>query len=162
MVTTSKNRFFKKGKHALVLIAILIVVGVQFYRPNKNIQQDTVKFNDFLLHENAPENVAALIRNSCYDCHSDFTNYKWYDQVAPVSWFVDDHITEAKEHLNFSKWTITDYRDKRVHLSNIANALNNNTMPLPSYVLLHKNAKLLPKEKQQILDWLYTINIKNE
>lgn len=135
---------------------LIIFIGIQFYRPNKNKQLETT-LDDFLLSEKAPKKVSILIKNSCYNCHSNKTNYFWYDNIAPASWFVDNHIKEAKEHLNFSTWATLDNRDKAGVISEIAVNITENKMPLPSYTMIHSDAKLSEKDKQQVLNWLYTI-----
>ncbi|MDY8137331.1 heme-binding domain-containing protein [Aquimarina sp. 2201CG5-10] len=160
MARTGKKAIFKGRKRKItLLILIILFAAVQFYRPHKNIQKVATK-KDFLSYEKAPENVANLIKNSCYDCHSDYTDYYWYDHIAPASWFVDNHIKEGKEHLNLSKWSIKDYRDKRSYLSQMASMIKENKMPLPSYTLVHPKSKLSDTEKQQIIDWLFTIEVK--
>jgi len=141
-----------------ILCLILIFVGIQFYRPNKN-QQLVRTLDDFLLYEKAPKNVADLLKNSCYDCHSEFTNYKWYHNVSPLSWWIDSHTEKGKKSLNLSNWAVKDVRDKRSMLSAIAYDVNEEIMPINSYVLLHPETKLSEKDKKEIMTWLYTIEV---
>lgn len=145
-------------RDVLILFA-LIFIGIQFYRPNKNTQKE-VTYSDFLITEKAPERISNLFKNSCYDCHSNKTDYYWYDHISPASWFVDDHISEAKKELNFSIWRTTDYRTKRVHLSNIITNITENKMPLPSYTFMHPETKLSEEQVQQIIAWISTIEVK--
>ena len=100
------------------------------------------------------------MENSCYNCHSNFTNYYWYNNIAPVSWYIDNHTKKAKEGLNLSDWAIKDVRDKRAMLSAIAFNISEDKMPLPSYTLMHPDAELSEKDKKEIMDWLYTIEVK--
>ncbi|MEP0266035.1 heme-binding domain-containing protein [Dokdonia sp.] len=144
-------------KSILLLLAV-IFIGIQFYRPNKNIQDDAT-YSDFLVTENAPEHIATLFKNSCYNCHSNTTDYYWYDNISPASWYVDNHIKEAKNELNFSKWKHIDYRTKRVHLSNIITNITENKMPLPSYTFMHPEAKLSKEQVAQIVEWVGTIEV---
>lgn len=144
------------NKKKVLLFLLIVCVAIQFYRPNKNSQkQDTL--DDFLIAEKAPKQVRALIKESCYDCHSNQTNYLWFDNIAPVAWYVDNHIKEGKEHLNFSNWSTLDSRDKAGRISEIAVNIVENKMPLPSYIKLHSEAKLDEEQKQVILNWLYTL-----
>lgn len=142
------------------LIIILIGIVIQFYRPDKS-EFISITLDDFLLYERAPKNVKVLIKNSCYDCHSNQTNYVWFDQIAPLSWTVDDHINDAKKKLNLSEWATMDYRDKRKALSLMATNITENKMPLKSYVILHKDSKLSETDKKEVLKWLFTIEINN-
>ncbi len=151
----------KKGLLTKIIIVLLVFSFgiIQFYRPNKNIQKDPTS-NDFLIAEKAPEHISNLFKNSCYNCHSNKTNYYWYDQINPAAWYVDDHITEAKKELNFSVWKNTDYRTKRVHLSNIITNINEEKMPIPSYTFMHPEAKLSKVEVEQIIEWIGSIEVK--
>ena len=159
MVNRGKTSFFRGRKGIIISLIIIILIGIQFYRPGKNVQKKTL-YNDFLKNEKTPEDIAELIKNSCYNCHSDFTNYYWYDHIAPASWYVDNHIKDAKSHLNFSKWRKMDFRDKRANLSRIITELNEDKMPLKSYTLMHPKAKLTEGEKKKIIDWLNTIEVR--
>jgi hypothetical protein len=144
----------------ILLFLVIIVVAIQFYRPNKN-EFNPVTLDDFLLYEKAPENVKTLLINSCYDCHSNQTNYVWFDNIAPVSWIVDKHIMEGKSKLNLSEWAIMDYRDKRRQLSLIATQITDDVMPLKSYLNFHSDSKLSKSNKDAILKWLFTIEVNN-
>ena len=144
-------------KRVILLLAV-VFIGMQFYRPHKNEMQP-VTLDDFLLAEKAPENVKSLMQNSCYDCHSNQTNYLWFDNIAPVSWCVDEHIKNGKTELNFSKWAIMDFRDKRKILSLLATNIIEEKMPLESYLKMHSDAKLNQDSKDEILKWLFTIEI---
>jgi prepilin-type processing-associated H-X9-DG protein len=144
------------NKKKVLLFLLVGCVAIQFYRPNINNQkQETL--DDFLIAEKAPKQVRALIKNSCYDCHSNQTNYLWFDNIAPVAWYVDNHIKDAKEHLNFSNWAGLESRDKAGRISEIAVNIVESKMPLPAYLKLHSGARLNETQKQVILNWLYTI-----
>jgi len=155
----NKNTIRGGGKYTLVVFCLCIFGGMQLHRPDRNIQHHITNA-DFLITEGAPEAVRSLVRNSCYNCHSNYTNYMWYDGIAPISWYVDNNVKKGKLALNFSNWKTADYRDKRAHLSRIAKSLRENSMPLKSYTVLHKDANISAIEKQQFLDWLYTLEIK--
>ena len=81
---------------------LIVIVAMQFYRPEKN-QDPGDHLSKFLEETNPPQEVSGILKSSCYDCHTNQTNYPWYNQVAPVSWWLADHIEEGKEHLNFSE-----------------------------------------------------------
>jgi len=142
-----------------VLLLFLIFIGIQFYRPSKNVQYQST-LDDFLLFEKAPENVVTIIKKSCYDCHSNYTTYNWYHNIAPISWWVDRHAENGKKGLNLSYWAIKDIRDKRSMLAAIAFDITEEKMPLNSYLLLHPNKKLSKEDEKLIMDWLYTIELK--
>ena len=117
-------------------------------------QSDTVPKTDFLLVNNTQENISALLQESCYDCHSNNTEYPWYNKVQPVAWFLEDHINEGKEELNFNEWDAYSNRRKNSKLKSIISQVKDDEMPLASYTLIHKDAKLSNSEKTLIIDYM--------
>jgi hypothetical protein len=128
-------------------------VGIQFVPTDLN-QSDTVPKTDFLLVNNTQENISALLQESCYDCHSNNTEYPWYNKVQPVAWFLEDHINEGKEELNFNEWDAYSNRRKNSKLKSIISQVKDDEMPLASYTLIHKDAKLSNSEKTLIIDYM--------
>lgn len=147
----------KKRYKVISLIVVLFIV-IQFYRPIKNVQKGPTK-NDFLYSERAPKSVAKLFKNSCYDCHSNFTKNQWYSDIAPASWFISKHVEAGKYSINFSNWAIMDRRDRRAMLSATAFDMTVEKMPLKSYLMLNSNARLTEEEKDEIMNWISTIEI---
>jgi mono/diheme cytochrome c family protein len=86
-----------------------------------------------------------LFRDACADCHSHETVWPWYSQVAPVSWFIQNHIREGREHFNVSVPP-----DQQGDSDEAAEELLNGTMPLRSYTALHPSARLSEQEKAQL------------
>ncbi len=140
--------FFK----ILVSIVVVAFVVIQFFQPKKNVGEITE--NHIFRQEQLPENVRQILGNACLDCHSDNTRYPWYDKIAPVSWMVNKHITEGKGELNFSEWGKFDAYDKIVALEDIRQEVEQKTMPLKSYVAMHKEAKLSEEQVAALLDWI--------
>ena len=128
-------------------------MGIQFVPTDLN-QSDTVPKTDFLLVNNTQENISALLQESCYDCHSNNTEYPWYNKVQPVGWFLEDHINEGKEELNFNEWDAYSNRRKNSKLKSIISQVKDDEMPLASYTLIHKDAKLSNSEKTLIIDYM--------
>ena len=137
----------------IALILLVGFVGIQFVPTDLN-QSDTVPKTDFLLVNNTQENISALLQESCYDCHSNNTEYPWYNKVQPVAWFLEDHINEGKEELNFNEWDAYSNRRKNSKLKSIISQVNDDEMPLASYTLIHKDAKLSNSEKTLIIDYM--------
>ena len=141
----------KKLKWAAV-IAALIFIGLQFTSPartnppfdeTKSLQGTTT----------VPSDVSALFARSCNDCHSNTTNWRWYTYVAPVSWFTVGHVNEGRQELNFSEWGLYNERKKGTRLRAICQQVEKGEMPLPSYVLVHRDVKLSPDQIRTICDW---------
>lgn len=102
----------------------------------------------------APDKIRNIVQASCYDCHSNNTNYRWYDYVQPARMFVEYHIQEGKKELNFSEWKNYSTRRQRNKLESVISQVENNGMPLTAYILLHKSARLSAQKKEQLLGWL--------
>ena len=137
----------------IALILLVGFVGIQFVPTDLN-QSDTVPKTDFLLVNNTQENISALLQESCYDCHSNNTEYPWYNKVQSVAWFLEDHINEGKEELNFNEWDAYSNRRKNSKLKSIISQVKDDEMPLASYTLIHKDAKLSNSEKTLIIDYM--------
>ena len=137
----------------IALILLVGFVGIQFVPTDLN-QSDTVPKTDFLLVNNTQENISALLQESCYNCHSNNTEYPWYNKVQPVAWFLEDHINEGKEELNFNEWDAYSNRRKNSKLKSIISQVKDDEMPLATYTLIHKDAKLSNSEKTLIIDYM--------
>ena len=101
----------------------------------------------------APPEVMTVLRRSCFDCHSHETRWPWYSYVAPVSWWLADHVEEAREHLNFSDWPAYDFEEQDHAFGDIRDEVGEDAMPLKSYLILHRDARLSPEDKQLLLRW---------
>lgn len=144
-------------KKALLGILVLLIL-IQFYRPEKNDSKN--EMNAMGTAVEIPVEVNKIIETSCVDCHSNFTKYPWYSEIAPVSWYLAQHVKEGKEHLNFSEWT-TYNKDQQAHvLKDIKEVLNEREMPLKSYLLIHKDAKLTENQYQILYDWANSIKVE--
>ena len=137
-------------KILLALLAILVVI--QFFRPEKN-QSTGSSPNDITTKYAVPAAVHTVLKRSCFDCHSNNTVYPWYDNIQPVSWWLNHHVHEGKEELNFSEFAT--YSPKRAHhkLEEVAESVTEGWMPLGSYLWIHHDAKLNPEEAKLIADW---------
>ena len=100
-----------------------------------------------------PAEVQTLLEAACYDCHSNETKYPWYSQVAPVSWFVADHIQEGREALNFSTFGNLSANDRSEVMEESAENIQEGEMPLESYVWMHPEAKLSAAQRETLIQW---------
>ncbi|WP_435623427.1 heme-binding domain-containing protein [Flagellimonas sp.] len=143
----------KKSLKIIVLVLLLGFVGIQFFPTSQN-QSNTIPKTDFMLVNDVPKQVERIITTSCYDCHSNNTDYPWYNKVQPVAWFLEDHVTHGKEELNFNEWADYSNRRKNSKLKSIISQIENGEMPLWSYTLIHREAKLSEDERNTVLDWV--------
>lgn len=128
----------------------VVIVFIQFIRIDKTNPEINIS-KDFITINKTPDSIAVLLKTSCYDCHSYESKYPWYTNISPVSWFVKNHINEAREHLNFSEWGNYSAKDQAHAVEECAEEVEEGEMPLTSYVLMHREAKL-SKEKQELLE----------
>ncbi len=130
----------------------ILFIAIQFIRPTHNQSRHglSTDISSLIL---VPDSVRSLLKNACFDCHSNYTRYPWYFKVQPVSWFLTNHINQAKEKLNFSQFGDYSVRRQISKLNGIANSIKDNTMPLLSYRLMHIDARLDKNEKNRLLKW---------
>lgn len=90
-----------------------------------------------------------LAKRACFDCHSNETIYPWYSNIAPISWLIQNDVTEGRRRLNFSEWG----RGER-EVDEMAEVVQEGKMPPPYYLLLHPSARLNQAEKQALISGL--------
>ncbi len=136
-------------KKILYLLLILLAI-VQFKRIDKTNPKSDPQDDFFALVE-APDEIENLIRTACYDCHSHESEYPWYSDLAPVSWWLADHISEGREHLNFSIWgTLED--GKRDHkLEEGMEMVEGKEMPMLPYMIGHRDAWLSQADRDRLV-----------
>jgi hypothetical protein len=142
----------KKRIKTILTMLLIVLLGMQSFRIDKtNPPHDPA--NDFLVMENPPAEVAEMMKNACYDCHSNLTKYPWYTNVAPMSWWIAGHIRHAREELNFSEWRSYNEEDKPKGLEEMAEEVLEKKMPLFSYIVAHPEARLSEEQRKVLADW---------
>jgi hypothetical protein len=144
-----------KAKFTLKRISVVLLVIfclIQVFRINKT----TIPVNeqtDFMAVTQTNPEVTTILKNACYDCHSNQPTYPWYTNVAPVSWWIKNHINEGSKHLNFSIWQTYTTKRKDHKLEECVEMIEEGEMPLNSYTWMHPEAKLTDAQKQLLIDW---------
>jgi hypothetical protein len=92
----------------------------------------------------------ALAVRACFDCHSNETKWRWYSNIAPVSWLVQRDVDGGRSQFNFSEWN----KPQDVSAGDIADSIRSGSMPPWFYLLPHPNAKLSSAEKNQLIQGL--------
>ncbi len=136
-----------------LLMAIMIAgfIGIQYIeveRTNPPVKDDI----------EAPLQIKNILKNACYDCHSNETKWPWYSKVAPVSWLIIDDVNEGRKHLNFSEWENLYSRKKDDLKKSIWKELAENEMPPGKYIYLHPGASLEMTQKNVLKRWLQSSN----
>jgi len=129
---------------------------IQFI-PIDKVNKPVDKRKNFIEVKNTPAKISELIKNACYDCHSDETVYPKYAYIAPFSWSVKSHVNDGREHLNFSVWATYNDDLKRNMLTKSIQTIENKIMPMPAYIIYHKEANLTDAERTLLIKYFEEI-----
>lgn len=133
---------------------LLVLIIIQFYQPERNSDSGKNYTSDFMSSYKVPEDVKEILQTSCYDCHSNNTNYVWYDYIQPARTLVEKHINNAKKELNFNEWGTYSNRKQERLLTSMITQIENKEMPIPSYVFMHREKKLSDIQIKVLTNWL--------
>lgn len=134
----------------VLLFLVLVFVLLQFFQPDRIDKSRYKAENDFVLLDSTDAEMALLVKQACYDCHSDQPKYPWYSYISPVSFWIQDHIDHARHHLNFTDWNAYTAEDLAEILDESAEEVLDGEMPLKPYVSMHAEAQLSEKQRQQL------------
>jgi len=145
----------KRAKRILkwtAVVAACLLLVIQFTGPARSnpvaVDSQTVE-----AHVQMSPQVAAVLDRSCNDCHSNKTRWPWYSRVAPVSWFVIDHVNHGRSHMNFSEWGRFSRSEAAEMLTVICKEVKSGAMPLSSYTPLHPGSELSDEDVRLLCDW---------
>ena len=142
---TTTDRVWKIARWAGLAVAIVLAL-IQLIpadRTNPPVRIDV----------DAPDEVKGILRRACYDCHSHETRWPWYSRVAPVSWWIADHVEHGRGDLNFSAWPALDFYAQELAFKDIEEQITKGEMPLRNYTILHPEARLTDDERETLLRW---------
>ncbi|MCZ6595829.1 MAG: heme-binding domain-containing protein [Bacteroidetes bacterium] len=137
----------------IAIILLVVFVGIQFI-PTKHNQSNLVPASDFMVIYNIPEQIETQLKVSCYDCHSNNTEYPWYNKIQPAAWVMEGHIKKGKEELNFNEFGDYSIRRQKSKLKSIISQIRDDEMPISSYAFMHGDAKLSESKKLELENWL--------
>jgi hypothetical protein len=139
-----------KKKEKWILSAFIVAfLLLQFSNPART---NPPAKNNFPI-ANAPSHVAAMLRASCYDCHSDETRWPWYSHIAPLSWQIAQDVNDGREQLNLSEWPDDPMREAR-RLEDMSEQIEDAEMPLKKYTFIHRAAQLTQSDRLELQNWL--------
>ncbi len=146
----------KKVFKAVGWLLLLALIVIQFFRPEKNLQKG-ISTTHFSTKYPVPDDVKVILDKACYDCHSNNSRYPWYFNVQPIGMWMDDHIKEGKQGLNFSEYTNKRLRYQYHKMEEVIEVIDEDVMPIDSYTWTHKDAILTPEEKSKLKNWAQSI-----
>ena len=144
----------KKIIKKILLIGFVLFLLMQLYQPARNESYEQELTANFTKMYDVPKNVETILRTSCYDCHSNNTNYPLYSYIQPARFFMEEHIKDGKKDLNFNEFGKYSKRKQENKLEAIIKQIKSDEMPLASYTLLHKNAIVTPAQKEEVINWI--------
>lgn len=140
-----------------LIIALAAFIIIQFIRPNKN----EGGYESVMAFENETKpsvQVATILKEQCYDCHSNQTQYPWYSEITPASYWLADHIKDGKKHFNVSAWSEYSVKKKDHKLEELIEMVEEGEMPLDSYTWIH--GKLEDDDKKLLLQWASLVRLQ--
>ena len=142
----------------IIFWIVAVGLGIQVIpvdRENKAIN----KKDNFVDMYKTPDHIKVILKNACYDCHSNETKYPNYAYIAPISWAVKDHINEGRKYLNFSEWGSYNNDLKKNAVEKTISNVHDLQMPLPSYIGYHPEANLTTKQREALQNYFKSLNI---
>lgn len=131
---------------------VVLAAGIQLVRPART-NPGTDESRALFARAQIPPQAAAVLQRACRDCHSNNTRWPWYSQVAPVSWFVIEHVNHGRSHFNYSDWAQYDGEAAARLIKNSCDLARQGEMPLPSYVRMHGETRLTPADVEALCSW---------
>ena len=131
------------------IILIIIVAGVVLFGLIQLIPID--RSNPPVTAEpkwSSPE-ARALVKQNCFQCHSNETEWPWYSYIAPASWLIKFDVVEGRGRLNFSEWDTNPGE-----LNDMVRQVNRGGMPPLQYAVFHPESRLNAQQKQALIDAL--------
>lgn len=132
---------------------IVVLVGIQLI-PTRSNQSIEVPPTDFLKNYKVSKEVAQVLFTSCYNCHSNNTDYPWYSRIQPIGLLLENHITKGKAELNFNEFGSYSVRKQKSKLNLMIDQIEKNKMPLPSYTFIHHEARVSGENKIKLIEYL--------
>jgi heme-binding protein len=134
-------------------ILLLIIIVVQFFQPELP-EVSLSNPNDLIAsNKEIPAEIQDILRNSCYDCHSNETEYPWYSYVSPVSFLISRDTRVGRTELNFSNWEELNKIEKAGAIDDITEVISEGEMPMVIYTFVHKDTKLDQNDKELFINW---------
>ncbi|EMJ96061.1 heme-binding domain-containing protein [Leptospira alstonii] len=137
-----------KKKLSFSFVAAILLLQFLPLRPPDGKNQNEIQTS---------EEVKKILRRSCYDCHSDLTEWPWYSKIFPVNVYLYRHVEEGKAELNFSEWGLLSKKEKSSKGDSIVETLEEAEMPPGDYILLHPSAKIAEEELEVLKNWIHDL-----
>lgn len=128
------------------IVALVLVASIQFVPVDRRNPPVTGEIQ-------VPDDVKAVLRRACWDCHSNETHWPWYSYVAPISWRVAGHVHDGRKELNFSEWASFPPGRQHKKRQQVWDEVREGKMPLSDYLWLHPGAALTDADRAVLAAW---------
>jgi len=142
-------------KKKILLGLAVIFLAMQTIRPARNESAATSApgKDDLTVLFPPPPEVRQILMTSCYDCHSNHTRYPWYAEIQPAGWWLASHVSDGRKHLNFAEFGTYPAKRQLKKLEELCDEVQDRGMPLKSYTLIHREARLTKSQMTALCDW---------
>lgn len=136
-------------KYLKIIVGVLLFLflAIQVVQPDRTNPPE-------IADSSIPDEVKVILKAKCYDCHSNESEWPWYSYIAPVSWWVADHVHEGRREVNYSRWDTYDEDRKEDKIEETFDEMLDGLMPLESYLITHPDAKVTEEDVDVIDMWL--------
>lgn len=131
---------------------LIVFVIAQFFQPEKN-EGNLTSLTAFISETKPPEEVHKILKESCFDCHSNKTIYPWYSNITPINFWMADHVKVGTKKLNLSKWSDYSLKRKEHKMKEVWEEVEKRKMPLDSYTWTHAEANLTQDQIEAVVVW---------
>lgn len=140
-------------KKKIILGFLVILVIIQFIKPERNLSNDETY--GIATKYPVPDDVKAVLKVACDDCHTNLTEYPWYADFQPSAWFLNNHVKGGKKHLNLSEFTKLPIAVQNHKFEEIVEMVDEKKMPIKSYTWfgLHPEAKITDEQRATLTGW---------
>ena len=136
----------KKILRVGLAVAVIALIGIQFVP----VERDNPPVGKVI---QAPDDVMAVLKESCWDCHSNETKWPWYSRIAPFSWEIAEEVEHGRKELNFSTFGSYSPGKKAHKIEEMWEEVEEGEMPPSKYLLLHSDAKLTDSDRNILKAW---------
>lgn len=130
---------------------VVVFALLQFTNPART---NPPVVHDLMATNAPPPQVAAMLHEACYDCHSYETKWPWYSRVAPMSWLIANDVKDGRENLNLSDWPADQPERAAKRLASMSEEIGYGDMPPKKYTAIHTDARLTEAQRKELTDWL--------
>lgn len=164
----------RRSVNILVILSVLVLFGLESnYGHGDKKHDDNAETADttspadssadfkaaqdsiFAIISEAYTKVEHILAQDCFNCHSDATDFPWYHSIPGISNFMNGHIEEAKEHIDFTYgFPFGGHGDPLSNLLEIKDEIKDGDMPLFSYRIMHWGSLIEDEEQDTLFQWI--------